>query len=99
VTVVWTIHGTNTAAASPLPATGVKLELRGITVWRIVDGRILAIGMDRLSTHFELSQVVDQLKCNFSEFFAQRCFLSGWLAEVSQAVAFMLDCQRISSHW
>jgi len=24
VTVVWTIHGTNTAAASPLPATGVS---------------------------------------------------------------------------
>jgi steroid delta-isomerase-like uncharacterized protein len=40
VTVVWTLRGTNTAAASPLPATGVKLELRGITVWRIVDGRI-----------------------------------------------------------
>jgi len=40
VTVVWTLHGTNTAAASPLPAAGVKLELRGITVWRIADGRI-----------------------------------------------------------
>jgi hypothetical protein len=40
VTVVWTLHGTNTAAASPLPATGAKVELRGITVWRIVDGRI-----------------------------------------------------------
>jgi len=40
VTVVWTLRGTNTAAASPLPATGVKLELRGITVWRIVDGKI-----------------------------------------------------------
>jgi hypothetical protein len=40
VTVVWTIRGTNTAAASPLPATGVKVEFRGITVWRIVDGKI-----------------------------------------------------------
>jgi steroid delta-isomerase-like uncharacterized protein len=40
VTVAWRLRGTNTAAASPLPPTGVKLELRGITVWRIVDGRI-----------------------------------------------------------
>jgi predicted ester cyclase len=40
VTVVWRGHGTNTAAASPLPATGVKVEFKGITVWRIVDGRI-----------------------------------------------------------
>jgi steroid delta-isomerase-like uncharacterized protein len=40
VTVVWRAQGTNTAAASPLPATGVKWELKGITVWRIVDGRI-----------------------------------------------------------
>ena len=40
VTVVWTFVGTNTAAGYGLPPTGVKLELRGITVWRIVDGRI-----------------------------------------------------------
>jgi steroid delta-isomerase-like uncharacterized protein len=40
VTVVWTLRGTNTAAASPLPATGVTLELRGITVWRIAEGKI-----------------------------------------------------------
>jgi steroid delta-isomerase-like uncharacterized protein len=40
VTVVWRLKGTNTAAASPLPATGVKVELRGITIWRITDGRI-----------------------------------------------------------
>ena len=40
VTVMWTLRGTNTAAASPLPATGAKLEVRGITVWRIVDGRV-----------------------------------------------------------
>ena len=40
VTVVWRLKGTNTAAASPLPATGVKIDMRGITVWRIADGRI-----------------------------------------------------------
>ncbi|MBZ5521651.1 MAG: ester cyclase [Acidobacteriia bacterium] len=40
VTVVWTARGTNTGRAGALPATGVKLEERGITVWRIVDGKI-----------------------------------------------------------
>jgi steroid delta-isomerase-like uncharacterized protein len=40
VAVVWKLQGTNTAAISPFPSTGAKLELRGITVWRIVDGRI-----------------------------------------------------------
>jgi predicted ester cyclase len=40
VTVVWTIRGTNTGRAGALPATGVKIEERGITVWRIVDGKI-----------------------------------------------------------
>ena len=61
VTVVWTLRGTNTAAASPLPATGAKLELRGITVWRIVDGRIREewTSFDTLGI---VRQVVDQLK-------------------------------------
>jgi steroid delta-isomerase-like uncharacterized protein len=40
VTVVWRAKGTNTAAQSLLPATGVKIEMRGITVWRITGGRI-----------------------------------------------------------
>jgi steroid delta-isomerase-like uncharacterized protein len=56
VTVVWTMRGTNTTAASPLPATGVKIELRGITVWRIVDGKIREEW-----TSFDLSQAVRQL--------------------------------------
>jgi len=61
VTVVWRAHGTNTAAASPLPATGVKVELRGITVWRIVDGRI----HDEWSSFDQLRimrECIDQLK-------------------------------------
>jgi predicted ester cyclase len=37
VTVVWTFRGTNTAAGYGLPPTGASIELRGITVWRIVD--------------------------------------------------------------
>ncbi len=40
VTVMWTLRGTNTAPIDHLPATGVKIEERGITVWRIVDGTI-----------------------------------------------------------
>ena len=40
VSVLWTARGTNTAAAGWLPPTGVKIELRGITIWRIVDGKI-----------------------------------------------------------
>jgi steroid delta-isomerase-like uncharacterized protein len=41
VTVVWVLRGTHTGAGyDGLPPTGVKLELRGITVWRIVDGKI-----------------------------------------------------------
>jgi len=40
VTVVWTARGTNTRRSGWFPATGVKVEERGITVWRIADGRI-----------------------------------------------------------
>lgn len=40
VTVIWTFRGTNTAAGYGLPPTGARIELRGITVWRIVDGKI-----------------------------------------------------------
>jgi len=40
VTVVWTAAGTNTGQGNGLPATGKKVEARGITVWRIVGGKI-----------------------------------------------------------
>jgi predicted ester cyclase len=41
VTVVWVFRGTHTGSGyDGLPPTGVKLELRGITGWRIVDGKI-----------------------------------------------------------
>lgn len=40
VAVVWTARGTNTAHIGWLPATGVKVEERGITVWRIIDGKL-----------------------------------------------------------
>ncbi len=41
VTAVWTFHGTHTHDGyGGLPATGATIAMRGITVWRIVDGKI-----------------------------------------------------------
>jgi steroid delta-isomerase-like uncharacterized protein len=40
VSVLWHLQGTNSHAAGWLPATGVRIEERGITIWRIADGRI-----------------------------------------------------------
>lgn len=40
ITVVWTARGTNTGRAGAWPATHVRIEERGITVWRIIDGKI-----------------------------------------------------------
>jgi steroid delta-isomerase-like uncharacterized protein len=40
VTVYWIARGTNTGTGNGLPATGKRAELAGITIWRIVDGKI-----------------------------------------------------------
>jgi steroid delta-isomerase-like uncharacterized protein len=41
VAVLWTFSGTHTGSGyEGLPPTGTPVELRGITIWRIVDGRI-----------------------------------------------------------
>jgi steroid delta-isomerase-like uncharacterized protein len=40
VSVLWIARGTNTARVGWMPATGAKIEVRGITIWRIVDGKI-----------------------------------------------------------
>jgi steroid delta-isomerase-like uncharacterized protein len=40
VTVLWTAEGTNTGQGNGLPATGKKVKGRGITIWRIVNGKI-----------------------------------------------------------
>ena len=62
VTALWTFRGTHTAGGyGGLPATGARLEVRGITIWRIVDGRI----RDEWTSFNELgmySQVVSHLK-------------------------------------
>ena len=41
VAVLWTFQGTHTGFGyGGLPPTGARVEVRGITIWRIVDGRI-----------------------------------------------------------
>jgi steroid delta-isomerase-like uncharacterized protein len=40
VTVLWTGVGTNTGEGNGLPATGKSGRIRGITIWRIVNGKI-----------------------------------------------------------
>jgi steroid delta-isomerase-like uncharacterized protein len=41
VAVLWTFRGTHTGSGyEGLPPTGTPVELRGITIWRILDGRI-----------------------------------------------------------
>jgi len=62
VTALWTFRGTHTAGGyAGLPATGTPIELRGITIWRIVDGKI----RDEWSTWNELrayAQVVNHVQ-------------------------------------
>lgn len=40
VSVVWTARGTNTGKGNGLPGNGRSIEVRGITVWRIVAGKM-----------------------------------------------------------
>jgi steroid delta-isomerase-like uncharacterized protein len=41
VAALWTFRGTHTAGGyGGLPATGTPIDMRGITIWRIVDGKI-----------------------------------------------------------
>jgi len=61
VTAVWAARGTNTVRIGWLPATGARFEVRGITVWRIVDGKIHDewTSFDQL---FIVRQILAQLK-------------------------------------
>jgi steroid delta-isomerase-like uncharacterized protein len=77
VTVVWIFRGTHTHAGyGGLPPTGAKIEFRGITVWRIVDGRIYEEW-----TAFDLmrpfSQFVSQRKWPLAGLFLAALIL-GW---------------------
>ena len=40
VTIYWIASGTNTGTGNGLPATGRKVKQAGITIWRIVNGKI-----------------------------------------------------------
>jgi steroid delta-isomerase-like uncharacterized protein len=40
VSVLWFATGTDTVRMGWMPATGAKIELRGITIWRVSDGKI-----------------------------------------------------------
>ena len=40
VVVYWVARGTNTGTGNGLPATGKQVEQAGITIWRIIDGKI-----------------------------------------------------------
>ena len=61
VTIYWVARGTNTGTGNGLPATGKKAELAGITIWRIVDGKIKEewSAFDRLSMMQQLGLLPD----------------------------------------
>ena len=40
VTVLWTGTGTNTGSGNGYAASGKRMTMRGITIWRFVDGKI-----------------------------------------------------------
>ncbi len=40
VTVVWILRGTHTGWGLGLPPTGARIEVRGITIWRIANGKL-----------------------------------------------------------
>jgi steroid delta-isomerase-like uncharacterized protein len=62
VTALWTLRGTHTSDGyAGLPATGAKVEMRGITIWRVVNGKV----QDEWSAFNEMAayrQVIAQLK-------------------------------------
>ena len=67
VTVYWVARGTNTGAGNGLPATGKKAELAGITIWRIVDGKIKEewSAFDQLSMMQQLGLLPSQKPSRF----------------------------------
>jgi predicted ester cyclase len=41
VTFLWTAEGTNTGAGNGLHASGLHAKVRGITIWRVANGRLV----------------------------------------------------------
>jgi steroid delta-isomerase-like uncharacterized protein len=66
VTVLWTGTGTNTGEGNGFPATGKKMEARGITIWRIVNGKITEewSAFDRLGPMQQLGLIPADAKQN-----------------------------------
>ena len=62
VAIHWIARGTNTGTGNGLPATGKKGELAGITIWRIVDGKIKEewSAFDQLSMMQQLGLLANQ---------------------------------------
>jgi steroid delta-isomerase-like uncharacterized protein len=62
VVVYWIARGTNTGTGNGLPATGKKVEQAGITIWRIVNGKIKEewSAFDQLSLMQQLGLLPDQ---------------------------------------
>src|SRR6266700_3244918 len=69
VAIYWIARGTNTGTGNGLPATGKKAELAGITIWRIVDGKIREewSAFDQLSMMQQLGLLPSQKASGASE--------------------------------
>ena len=69
VTIYWIARGTNTGAGNGLPATGKKVEQSGITIWRIVNGKIKEewSAFDQLSMMQQLGLLPSQKPSDASE--------------------------------
>src|SRR5213076_1770016 len=69
VAIYWIARGTNTGTGNGLPATGKKGELAGITIWRIVDGKIREewSAFDQLSMMQQLGLLPSQKTSGVSE--------------------------------
>jgi steroid delta-isomerase-like uncharacterized protein len=62
VTIYWIARGTNTGTGNGLPVTGKKAEQSGITIWRIVNGKIKEewSAFDQLSLMQQLGLLANQ---------------------------------------
>jgi steroid delta-isomerase-like uncharacterized protein len=69
VTIYWIARGTNTGTGNGLPATGKKAEQSGITIWRIVNGKIKEewSAFDQLSLMQQLGLLSGQSKTEATE--------------------------------
>jgi len=69
VTIYWIARGTNTGTGNGLPATGKKAEQSGITIWRIVNGKIKEewSAFDQLSLMQQLGLLANQKSSGTTE--------------------------------